>query len=128
MQIDNPTIKGNEIEELALLIETAAELVSDLQEQAEALELQLGASPDVEDVIGLLGRKKSKVDTLKSVAIEITSRFRPKAGGGPGKAVPEGLKLRFRELMDEFERLLTHEARIESLIAGRGFPVSRRLR
>jgi hypothetical protein len=128
MQVKNQTIAKDETRDLSLLIETASDLVAGLQELAEAVELRLGASPDVEDVIALLWRKKSKVDTLNAVAREITSRLRLTADGQVGVTVPEGLKVRFRELMADFQRLLDHEARIEDLIAGRGFPVSRRLR
>jgi hypothetical protein len=128
MQPETKTLTEDRTHELALLIETAGDLVAGLQELAIAVELKLSASADVEEVVTLLWRKKSKVDTLNSIAMEITSRLRLDAKGRPGVSLPGHLIARFRELMADFERLLSEESRIEDLIAGRGFPVSRRRR
>jgi hypothetical protein len=82
----------------------------------------------VDELISLLEMKKSRVNTLNAVALEITTRLRLSPDGRVGVAVPEALKSRFHELMAGFRRLIEQESRIEDLIAGRGFPVSRRLR
>jgi hypothetical protein len=128
MHVKNQTMEENEVRDLALLIETAGELVTGLQDLAGSVEASLAGTSDVEDVIALLSQKKAKVDTLKAVALQITSRLKVNADGHVGVVVPEGLKVRFRELMVGFQGLVDQESRIEDLIAGRGFPVSRRLR
>ena len=128
MPVKHQEIAGGEIQDLSLLMETAGDLVTDLIDLALAVERGLGEACDVDDIIGLLRQKKSRVDTLNSVALEITSRLKLNTPGEAGLGVPEGLKVRFRELMADFRRLLDEEARIEGLIAGRGFPVSKRLR
>jgi hypothetical protein len=114
--------------DLSLLIATAGELIAELSDLALGVERCLGKSTNVDEVVTLLKKKKAKVDTLNTVALEITSRLRLNTDGSIGLAVPEDLKVTFRELMADFRRLLDREARIEDLIAGRGFPVSRRLR
>lgn len=126
MPLENETIRADEIRDISLLIETARDLVADLQDLAVSVELRLGASAAVEDIVTLLWQKKSKVDTLNTVALEITSRLRPGPDGQVGLKVPEGLKVDFREMMADFQQLLDREEHIEELIAGRGFPVSGR--
>ena len=118
----------DETHDFSLLMTTAGDLVAELSDLAIAVEECLNRGTDVEEVIALLRKKKARVDTLNAVALEITSRLGPRADGGTGLAVREDLKAMFRELMAEFRRLLDREARIEDLIAGRGFPVSRRLK
>jgi hypothetical protein len=114
--------------DLSLLMATAGDLVAELSDLAASVERCLGRSTDVDQVISLLREKKAKVDTLNAVALEITSRLKSTAEGRAGLTIPGHLKVRFRELMAAFRRLLDRESRIEDLIAGRGFPVSRRLR
>ena len=128
MTIKHHGIVEDETHDLSLLMATAGDLVAELSDLALAVERRLSKSADVDEVVSLLKEKKAKVDTLNTVALEITSRLRLGADGSVGIAVPEGLKVRFRELMADFRRLLDRESRIEDLIAGRGFPVSRRLR
>ena len=118
----------DETHDLSLLITTAGDLIGELSELALAVEHCLDKSTDAEDVISLLQKKKTRVDTLNTVALEITTRLKVGSDGSVGLAVPEDVKAMFHELMAEFRRLLDREARIEDLIAGRGFPVSRRLR
>jgi hypothetical protein len=118
----------DETHDLSLLMATAGDLVAELSDLAISVEQCLNKSSDVDQVVSLLKRKKAKVDTLNTVALEITSRLNLGPDGSVGLEVPEGLKVRFRELMADFRRLLDRESRIEGLIAGRGFPVSRRLR
>jgi hypothetical protein len=118
----------DETHDLSLLMTTAGDLVAELSDLAIAVEECLNRSTDVEEVIALLHKKKARVDTLNAVALEITSRLGARADDGTGLAVPEDLKAMFRGLIAEFRRLLDREARIEDLIAGRGFPVSRRLK
>jgi hypothetical protein len=118
----------DEGQELPLLVAAADDLVRELSDLALAVEQCLGRTADVDEVISLLKAKKSKVDTLNTIALEITSRLRSAPGGRSGQGIPQNLRARFRELMAAFRGLLDQESRIEDLIAGRGFPVSRRLR
>jgi len=115
-------------DDLSLLIASAEDIVAELSDLAAAVERGISKNTDVDTVVSLLKRKKAKVDTLNVVALEITSRLNSASHGGDGLTLPEGLKSRFRELMANFRQLLEKESRVEDLIAGRGFPVSRRLR
>jgi hypothetical protein len=81
MHVKNQTMEENEVRDLALLIETAGELVTGLQDLAGSVEASLAGTSDVEDVIALLSQKKAKVDTLKAVALQITSRLKVNADG-----------------------------------------------
>ncbi len=128
MTIKHQGIVGDETHDLSLLMATAGDLVAELSDLALAVERCLSKSTDVDEVISLLREKKGKVDTLNTIALEITSRLKLNADGSVGLTVSEGLKVRFRELMADLRRLLDRGSRIEDLIAGRGFPVSRRLR
>ena len=128
MKTEHRSIVDGETQDLSLLMATANDLVAELSDLALAVERCLSRSPDVDEVVSLLREKKARVDTLNTVALEITARLRLSADGSVGLAVPEGLKVRFHELMADFRRLLDRESRIEDLIAGHGFPVSRRLR
>jgi hypothetical protein len=118
----------DEIHDLSLLMITARDLIAELSDLAIAVERCLNRTTDVDEVISLLNEKKTRVDTLNTVALEITTRLRLRSDGSVGLAVPEDVKAGFQGLMEEFRRLMNLEARLEDLIAGRGFPVSRRLR
>jgi hypothetical protein len=128
MASTNQAVGEGKIRDLSLLMETARDLVSKLGKLADSVERGLIAGTDPDEVIALLTLKKTEVDTLNTVALEITSRLRIGSDGSVDVPVPEELKARFRELMDDFRGLLEQEARIESLIGDRGFPVSRRSR
>jgi len=128
MALKQDGIASDQSHELSLLIAAAGDLVAELSDLAAAVERCLEKSTDVDRVISLLREKKAKADTLNTVALEITSRLGTGTQGGRDLTIPEGLKARFLELMADFRRLLDRESRIEDLIAGQGFPVSRRLR
>ncbi len=128
MTIKHRGIVDDGTHDLSLLVAAAGDLVTELGGLALAVERSLSNGTDVDEVVSLLRQKKARVDILNTVALEITSRLKLGTNGSVGLAVPEGLKVKFRELMADFRRLLDRESRIEDLIAGRGFPVSRRLR
>jgi hypothetical protein len=128
MSVNNHTIREDDLHDLTLLVETAGDILRSLNDLAATLEVRLGRGADVDDVIELLRRKKAKVDTLNGVAVEIAARLRGNPGGRAGIEVPGSLRSRFHELMAGFRDLLDRESRIEDLIAGRGFAVTRRSR
>jgi len=118
----------DQIQDLSLLMTAASDLIAELNDLALAVEGRLSRSSDIDKVISLLQEKKARVDTLNTVALEITTRLRLRTDGTIGLSVPDDLKATFLGLMADFRRLLEREAQLEDLIAGCGFPVSRRLR
>jgi hypothetical protein len=118
---------GDPVRNLDLLLETAIDLVAELNRLSESLDENLRKSTDADSIISLLREKKASVDTLRDLAREIKIHLRVNDSGQPRTPVPEGLKVKFAQLMLDLKRLLKEESRIEDLICGRGVPISRRV-
>jgi hypothetical protein len=119
---------GDSTQNLMLTLETASDMVSEIRGQSRDLNHLLKKQASLDAIVTLLGEKKAKVDTLKELAREIGIQLRVDANGFVGISVPESCKVRFVQLMADFRELLEEESRLEDLICGQGFPISRRVR
>jgi PHD/YefM family antitoxin component YafN of YafNO toxin-antitoxin module len=123
------TEHGNSTEgaarDLVLVIESARAIVAQLKGMSESLDAHLEKSADLDMIISLLAEKKGKVETLMDVVRDIKSRLKVDRNGSAGVLVPEDIKARYADLMKDFRDLLDREARIESLVCGRGLPITK---
>jgi len=113
---------------LVLAMESARDLIAEMKRLLHSLEDSLRSSGEVSSIVAILEEKKAKVDTLKQLAVEIKTQMLAGRNEDGRTTMPEGVRLRFLELMAEFRVLIDEEARIERLICGQGLPISRRAR
>lgn len=116
------------LQNLLLALETANDTVSEIRQQSRDLNHLLGRQANLDAVVTLLAQKKAKVDTLKELTREIKTQLKVDVNGRVGILLPESYKVRFVELMADFRELLEEESRLEELICGKGFPITRRVR
>lgn len=112
-------------ENLVIMLESACETVEDIRALSRVLDENLQQGANLNKTIGLLERKRTKVDILRDLATEIRIQLRISADGRIGVDLPEDFKPRFTELMADLRQLIDEEARLESLICGRGLTISR---
>ncbi len=109
-----------------LLISSARDLIMEIRALGQGLDESLKETAEIDTVISVLSAKKQKVDTLREVARQITSRLRVGNDGKAGVPVSEETKLEFANLMTEFKQMLDEEERLEEMVCGRGLQISRR--
>lgn len=108
-----------------LAMESARDLIAEMRSLLRSIEEGLATSREVDSIVAILEKKKAKVDTLKSLAVQIkTQILAGRSVEGGRTALPDQVRLGFLELMAEFRDLLDEEARVEALICGQGLPIS----
>jgi hypothetical protein len=125
MSFEHCDTDGETTHNVVLLIESAGDMVDDLRLLSGSLDQLLERCADLDEVINLLHEKKTKVDTLRELARQITVQLRLDADGRIGVELPEGVRDRFCRLMEDLRLLLEDESRLENLICGRGLTVSK---
>jgi hypothetical protein len=113
------------VHNVVLLLESASDTVDGLRELSRSLDESLEQGAGLNTVIALLQQKKAKVDILRDLASEIRTQLRINAAGQIGVDLPGTSKLRFAQLMADLRQLLEDEARLETLICGRGLTITR---
>jgi hypothetical protein len=116
---------GDASRDLMLAIESARAVMGELTEMAESLDAHLSRSIDLDVVVSMLAAKKDKVETLKNLVRVIKLRLKVDRHGVPGVVVPRDVKARYAQMMEDFRGLLDCEARVESLVCGRGLPITK---
>jgi hypothetical protein len=111
-----------------LLIASARDLIVEMRTLGNELDEVLGQTAEIDSVISVLSKKKEKVETLKEVARQITSRLRVGDDGKAGVEVSEEIRQEFTGLMAEFSQMLEEEERLEEMVCGQGLQISRRSR
>lgn len=110
---------------VVLLLESASDTVDGLRELSRSLDESLEQGAGLNTVIALLQQKKAKVDMLRDLAREIRTQLRINAAGEIGVDLPETSRRRFAQLMADLRQLLDDEARLETLICGRGLTITK---
>lgn len=114
------------IHNIVLLLESANDTVECIRELSRSLDESLQQGADLDTIIKVLEAKKARVDVMRDLATEIRVQLRVDASGQIGVQLPEAFRLRFGQLMSGLQQILEEEARLESLICGRGLTISKR--
>ena len=125
MEIRRGKSADREVKELLLAVESARTIVDQIRKISESLDTHLETSAHLDEIVALLADKKGMVDTLNNVVGDIKLRLRVDKNGRAGIPVPDDIKILYARLVSDVRELLQEEARIESLVCGKGIPISK---
>jgi|GEM_PF-1993324 len=109
---------------IALMLESARELVGDIKRISDEVEAGLNESASLDVIIPLLIEKRDRVAILRDLSVEITASLGSADEGKAGVALPGPQREIFLDLLAEFQELIARESRIDEMVVKQGLRLS----
>lgn len=109
---------------IALLIESAREVMDDIKDLSLSVEAGVKDYASLDEIIQLLAEKKDRVGVLRDISREIAVSLGAAETGRVGIELTEPARQKFLDLVSEFQRLIADESSLEDLVLKRGLRIS----
>ena len=111
---------------IAMLMESARDVIGDIKSLSRSVEAKLERSASLDEIIPILAEKRDRVGILRDISREITISLGAAETGKVGVPLSEESKQKFLDLVSEFRELITDEQSLEDLVCRRGLRISGR--
>lgn len=111
---------------IALLMESARDVIGDIKNLSRSVEAKLERSASLDEIIPILAEKRDRVGVLRDLSREITVSLGAAETGRVGVPLSDESKQKFLDLVGEFQELITEESSLEDLVCKRGLKISGR--
>ncbi len=125
MMYEHDGSSGCACSNIALLMNSARDIIEDIRRISETVEAKLHESASLDELLPLLTKKRDRVGVLRDLSREITISLGAAETGKPSVPLPEGQRQQFMDLVSELQALITEESNLESLVCRHGLRISR---
>ncbi len=111
---------------IALLMESARDVIGDIKNLSRNVEARLERSASLDEIIPILAEKRDRVGVLRDLSREITVSLGASETGKVGVPLSDESRQQFLDLVGEFQELIAEESSLENLVCRRGLRISGR--
>jgi hypothetical protein len=126
MEREHDGFSGCASSNIALLMESARDVIDEIRGISETVEAKLHESASLDEILPLLAEKRDRVGVLRDLSREITISLGAAETGTASVPLPESQRQQFMDLVSELQALITEESSLENLVCQRGLRISRR--
>jgi hypothetical protein len=124
MEQEHDGFSGCASSNIALLMESARDVIDDIRGISHAVEAKLRESASLDELLPLLMEKRDRVGVLRDLSREITISLGAAETGVANVPLPESQRQQFMDLVSELQALITEESGLENLVCERGLRIS----
>ena len=111
---------------VALLMESARDVIDDIKKLSRNVGAKLERSAALDDIVPILAEKRDRVGVLRDLSREISVSLGAAETGKVSVPLSEESKQQFLDLVTEIQELITEESGLEDLVCKRGLRISGR--
>ena len=111
---------------IALLMESARDIMGNIKSLSRSVEAKLERSASLDEIIPILAEKRDRVAVLRDLSREITVSLGAAETGKVTVPLTDKCKQQFLDLVSEFQELISEESQLEDLVCKRGLKISGR--